>query len=323
MSFTIDLFAGCGGASLGFHRVGDSVLGVEVWQDAAESHRLAGMPCLTEDVRELIALRSDVDHLHASPPCTTFSTAGRGGGRRHVEELVLAVKRVLAGEPHGLNDPDETTLLTLEPARLLAEARPATISFEQVRAVLPVWEAYADGLRDLGYSVATGLISSETLGVPQTRVRAWLAARSDGKEARLPEATHSRYYPRDPERLDDDVAPWVSMAEALGWGASEVGFTPAGVTCPAKPRLAREPAHTITGAGNGYVLSSLDQRTGRGGKTDGRGNGARKLSLEEALALQGFPADFPLVGTQSSKAKQVGNAVPPPVAEAVLRELRS
>ncbi|MET0887719.1 MAG: DNA cytosine methyltransferase, partial [Mycetocola sp.] len=46
-----------------------------------------------------------------------------------------------------------------------------------------------------------------------------------------PVPTHSRYYPRTPDKLDPGVEKWVSMAEALGWG------------------LAERPSPTITGGG--------------------------------------------------------------------------
>jgi DNA (cytosine-5)-methyltransferase 1 len=361
---TVDYFSGCGGASEGFASLGDEVVGVEVWKDAAATHLAAGHPTIIADVRTIDPHDfHDFDHFHASPPCTTFSAAGRGHGRRHVTELAEAVKRVLHGEPHGLDDPDETTLLTLEPARFLAVVRPSTISFEQVRAVLPVWEAYADGLRDLGYSAWTGLISAETLGLPQTRVRAWLGARRDGGEARPPTATHSAYYPRTPERLDDDVEKWVSMAEALGWGMTErpsFTVTSGGAdTGGAEPfatgarrammalatgrdvrdgrsqsRDATSPSPTVCGQSISWAWKRPattvcgDPRLSGPGRNDPTVSGSQfanglRLEVDEALVLQGFPADYPLAGSRTSAFKQVGNAVPPLVAAAVLRELRS
>lgn len=393
----LDLFSGAGGASEGFRRLGYHSLGVEYDDSAAKSHEAAGHATYHGDVRSLEPDRfHGFDHFHASPPCTTFSSAGRGKGRAYVEEIAEAVRNVFAGEDHGLVDPDETTLLTLEPARWLRVLTPETISFEQVRAVLPIWEAYAECLRDRGYSVATGLVDAETLGLPQTRVRAWLVARSDGKEARLPVATHSKFYPRDPSRLDPDVAPWVTMADALGWEDDTVaGF-------PRRPEAGKGDA-TILLDGEEYrardlrpadrpALSLTEKarswsvRTGRDVRPDGSdqrrpaelpaptlagqsiswtwtrpattvlgdarlwppghkvnaedrarygkeeadrrygdraGKRALRLEVEEALVLQSFPPDYPLEGTRTSKFRQIGNAVPPLVAEAVLRELTS
>ncbi len=46
-------------------------------------------------------------------------------------------------------------------------------------------------------------------------------------------------------------------------------------------------------------------------------NGTRRLSIFEAMLLQGFPRDFVLEGNFSSQVEQVSNAVPPPLARAL------
>lgn len=51
-------------------------------------------------------------------------------------------------------------------------------------------------------------------------------------------------------------------------------------------------------------------------------SGKRRLSVYEAMLLQGFPPDYVLVGTLSSQIDQVSEAVPPPLAEAVARALK-
>ena len=111
---------------------------------------------------------------------------------------------------------DERTGLTLINLHYAHRFQPTYIALEQVPAVLPIWEAYAEVLRGWGYSVWTGKLYAEQYGVPQTRIRAILMARRDGKEARPPVPTHSRYHSRAPERLDPGVQRWVSMAEAIG-----------------------------------------------------------------------------------------------------------
>ena len=51
-------------------------------------------------------------------------------------------------------------------------------------------------------------------------------------------------------------------------------------------------------------------------------DGRRRLSIFEAMRLQGFPTDFVLEGTFSSQVEQVSNAVPPPLAEALATAIK-
>lgn len=52
-------------------------------------------------------------------------------------------------------------------------------------------------------------------------------------------------------------------------------------------------------------------------------DGDRRLSVFEALLLQGFPRDYYLAGTFSSQVTQVSNAVPPPMAKAIALQIKS
>ena len=51
--------------------------------------------------------------------------------------------------------------------------------------------------------------------------------------------------------------------------------------------------------------------------------GTRRLSVFEAMKIQGFPRDYVLEGTLSAQIDQVSEAVPPPLAEAVAVSIRS
>ena len=158
-----------------------------------------------------------------SPPCQSFSRAGKGEGRRALDN-VLAAMNALQEDPstdHWASVPvtDERTKLVLEPLRWTLLLRPRWTLWEQVFTVLPVWEAGAEVLRDAGYSVVTANVTAETYGVPQTRRRSILLARRDGYEARLPAETHTKYRQKGPREDEAGVLkPWVSMADALGWG---------------------------------------------------------------------------------------------------------
>jgi DNA (cytosine-5)-methyltransferase 1 len=50
-------------------------------------------------------------------------------------------------------------------------------------------------------------------------------------------------------------------------------------------------------------------------------DGDRRLSIYEALILQGFPKNYELMGSLSAQVTQVSNAVPPPLAQAIAEKI--
>jgi DNA (cytosine-5)-methyltransferase 1 len=349
----VDLFAGPGGWDVAAHRLNLKIVGIEFDHAACETRRAAGLPTIEDDVRNYGPADFDARGLIASPPCQTFSTAGKGAGRAALDTVVELARCMAAREEIDLSAfSDERTGLVLEPLRWALEAIDAGkpfewLAFEQVPTVLPVWELFAEILRAEGYTVETGNLQAEQYGVPQTRKRAILVARF-GEEVYLPTPTHSRYHSRSPEHLDEGVLPWVSMAEALGWTA-EVGFAPIKPRPNTAVRDMEKPAASLAfghGAprwiervnnqsGTDFDLGAQASRpatavTGRelvpfGGANANRFNGATKsrndgfrVTPEEAAVLQSFPATHPWQGTKTKVFQQIGNAVPPLLAEAVL-----
>jgi DNA (cytosine-5)-methyltransferase 1 len=116
-------------------------------------------------------------------------------------------------------------MLVVEPLRWALALRPEWVALEQVPEVLPLWEVMASLLQAHGYSTWTGKLEAERFGVPQTRERAILIAHRS-RAVVPPEPTHQRYVPGEPQRHEvtmfGEVLPWVSMAEALGWGTGGV-----------------------------------------------------------------------------------------------------
>ena len=235
-----DLFAGPGGWDVAADALGWVGVGFELDGPACETRRANGHHTIQLDVRECgpDALTREGANwplgattvLIGSPPCPTFSAAGKGEGRKLLPALAEVARLMAQGEPlerfRGALGDDPRTELVLEPLRWALEAielmQPYDfIALEQVPSVLPLWQVYAEVLREQGYSVAAGNLQAEQYGVPQTRKRAVLLARRDGVEARLPTPTHSRFHVRDRTRLDPGVLPWVSMEQALGWGMTE------------------------------------------------------------------------------------------------------
>lgn len=309
----VHLFAGVGGLEAAGRLPG---IGIEWDDDAVATRRAAGLPTVHGDVRKHGPRDfPGASVLTAGPPCQTFTIAGDGSGRAELERLVHAVKLMGSDDHVDVSMfADERTALVLEPLRWAIgdfEAGYDAIILEQVPQVpqvLPVWQAYADVLRDRGYSVAVGIVRTEQQGVPQTRRRAVLVARLDG-EVSLP-AAERRAYRKGVAQFDGDPAllPWRSMGDVLTDRGEFMVISNYGTGGDPRNRGRRtsaEPAFTVTGK-----ISRL-----RLVDTDGRE--LPRLTAGEAGQLQGFPADWPWSGRDIGQ--QIGNACPVPLADALYR----
>lgn len=410
----VDLFAGAGGweaaMPVAFQR---NTFGVELDKDARATREANGLATWgLGDVsayatRTLECVRPDT--LIASPPCTAFSAAGKGHGRDHTDQLCDAIRRHdWQCRPHD----DPNVWLALEVGRWAQALEPRAVVCEQVPSVLPLWEAYCEVLRGWGYSAWCGVLSSERWGVPQTRRRAILIARRDAPAA-PPAPTHQAYEPGvpagasvecEPSMFGPGLLPWVSMAEALGWGMTErpgLTFDPGTLAggpdivggSGARAALAAERARgawTVvntrgdrsTPGGNEFMADrpswaltekarswTLRERQANGAERDAtepaptitasldngnmrwqlnrRQNGAPvveadrpaptvmaeglakgvwvwegrcnpRITVAEAATLQSFPPGWKWRGSKTSQFRQVGNAIPPLLARAVL-----
>jgi DNA (cytosine-5)-methyltransferase 1 len=328
----------------------------------------------------------------ASPPCQSFSTAGKGEGRGQLDALAEVIHAQRWADADLF---DDRTRHVIDAARTAVELHPEWIAMEQVPAVLPLWRALAHVLEGHGYSTWAGVLCAADCGVPQTRRRAILMA-SRTRCVWPPEPTHAEV----PGMFGE--LGWVSMAEALGWPedwttghhtARGAGMVERYGNRPPPPVGA--PSHVVTGKarswlvqirdGGGFHPSGLTERIadeygspgGRvdtfgnvvgvesQGEVDGHGvdlrcrptdvNGwpwerpattvcadprlgepghrdreggepqfrpdAIRLTVRDALILQGFDPEYPVQGSPSKQFEQVGNAVPPPLAAAIVGAL--
>lgn len=325
-----DLFAGAGGWDLAAAELGIHARGVENMKEARATREAAGLTTIHDDVWTFQP-DGNAEGLIASPPCQTFSQAGKGVGRKALDDVLRGIHD---GYYHnldhlrflGLEVGDERTALVLTPLHFAVTGGYEWLAFEQVPTVLPVWEACAEELRRCGWNTWTGLLHAEMFGVPQTRKRAFLFASAGAITP--PPPTHSRYHSRSPERLDPGVKKWVSMAEALGWGLKERpsptvtgGGTETGGAEPIAKLVERwttrpdwcyrRPSTTIVGSFKPEIVAAPGYRT-----TVSRQNAPNsvRVTVAEAGVLQSFPADFPWQGAKGKQFLQAGNAVPPGLA---------
>lgn len=322
-----DSFAGVGGWDIAVRSIfGVEALGIEIMPEACATREAAGLRTMQRDIRD-INPREEPFHVDvSSPPCQTFSISGNGSGRRALSALLAVLDSVAGGAP--LPTPqemrrvvsDERTALVLEPLRFAVSGRSPLLAWEQVPSVLPLWRACGVILEKYGYSVWSGVLNAEEYGTPQTRRRAVLIARSDGKRAHPPVQTHARFRSGDnPPTLPR----YVSMAEALasvsevptGWiQRSNYSAPPTEHSTAAQDRgrgsrRLDEPSMTLTSRRMHWSPDAAARIH----------PDARTITVRESGVLQGFPSDWPFRGNTVSQYLQMGNAIPVPLAKAILK----
>jgi DNA (cytosine-5)-methyltransferase 1 len=210
----LDLFAGCGGISLGFQRTGFDIIGsVELDPLAAASHWLnfhqGGSPdnikelelakditkvepeeLLREQLLKSTPVADVVDVIVGGPPCQAFARVGRAK-LREVHDHPQAFKQ----DPRGN--------LYLRYLHYVERLQPLAILMENVPDVINVGghnipEETCEVLSSLGYVCRYTLLNSAFYGVPQTRERMFLLAYTKelGAEIEFPPPTHWFDLPR-------------------------------------------------------------------------------------------------------------------------------
>lgn len=261
----VDLFAGAGGWDEGLRRLGYESDGIEFDRFACATARAAGHSRVEADIAAVDPHDfGPLWGLIASPPCQAYSTAGKKLGRIDKPHVIACAHELAAGSDtradHLAECSDPRSLLTVEPLRWAVALRPRWIALEQVPPVLELWSLFAGLLAAHGYEVATGVLSAEQYGVPQTRKRAYLVASLDGP-VQLPAPTHRSYDWRRPYEVADDevdLRPWVSLADALGWSGDTVTYTNNQTSGGRRPRglvrRADRPARTVDSASRSWTI---------------------------------------------------------------------
>ncbi|HET9898479.1 MAG TPA: DNA cytosine methyltransferase [Streptosporangiaceae bacterium] len=341
----ISLFSGAGGLDLGLEAAGFRVA-------AAVEHNPDAVLTMEKNFHHLVSpvIRKDIlqtptdeilqhagltgterpDLLVGGPPCTPFSKSG----------FWLEWKRA------GL-DPDASLLQAY--TRVLAEARPRAFILENVYALTyknkasrPAYERLLREIDEAGYDFRAQVLNAADYGVPQVRPRLLIVGVPKGcRLPELPEPTHTGMWER--RMSGAGTTPHITAGQAL-----------AGLDCDPEPGevLRGQYAHLLPGIppGENYLhytaerghpeplfkwrsrywsfLLKLDP--GRPSPTIQAQPGPnvgpfhwgnRRLRVGEIKRLFTFPDEFELVGSRSSVQAQLGNSVPPLLAEKVARKV--
>lgn len=285
-----DLFAGLGGAAIGMTQVGLDVTAFERASVECESQRRRGGAVVQADVSTVDwSTHESPDLLWASPPCQPYSVGGR---------------------QRGGSDKRDGLSATLRAVKAL---RPPVVIVENVAGLAgprhrPQLQRLLGGLARDGYAADARVLNCADFGVPQTRRRLFVVARRDGGPVRWPTPTHSR-------NGDGGRMPWVTMAEGLGLESTDQ-LTPRwpGDTDLMWPM--QRPAPTLVSSFRPEVVARPAYR-GRGAGPRQDAPGSVIISVTEALRLQGLPEGLDIAGGVNARYRQIGNAVPPVMAEAL------
>jgi len=290
----IDLFAGCGGMSLGFKWAGyDLALAVDNWEGALRCYR-ANLedPYLLLDlsepdvvVREVRRRVPGVEVVIGGPPCQDFSHAGprREGARAGLTESFARIVAALGPLAYVMENVDRA-------ARSSAYGR--------ARALL----------KEAGYGITEAVLDASYYGVPQRRRRFFsIGVLGEADGALLP------YLERF--REDRPLTLRAYMGEELDiehYYRHPRNYDRRGIYS------IDEPAPTVRGV-NRPVPKGY---RGHPGDPVPPFAGLRPLTAEERGRAQTFPRGWRWVGNKGEVERMIGNAVPPELAKRVALALK-
>jgi DNA (cytosine-5)-methyltransferase 1 len=320
----LDIFAGAGGLSLGLERAGFTVAAGAEWDRDACATYAAAHPRASVLAGDVAAMsfrrwRGQVEVLAGGPPCQPWSTGG---------------KRLGAGDPRNGWPSFIRALREIRPRAFLAE----NVAGLAAAGRRPHLRALLGDLAALGFAVSWAIVNAADYGVPQKRSRLLIVGVRGGRF----EFPAPRFGPRA-------ARAWRRAGEVLG--AEPVGAAnPAAVTFARHPDLRPSPydGHVYNGGGrpidlgrpaptllasmggnktpwvdvSGVVPAYHAHLMAGGPPRAGQVPGARRITVEEAALLQTFPPGLPVAGKRSSRYRQVGNAVPPLLAQEIGAQLR-
>lgn len=337
----IDLFAGVGGLSLGFEKAGfDVLLANEYDPSIAEAycknHRNTKM--IVGDITQLNLAEvfgpyiNKIDVVIGGPPCQGFSQKGQ--------------RKTIHDERNFLFKYYVEVVRLVKPKYFVMENVPNLLTAESGFFKNEITELF----NGLGYSLTPGVLNAADYGIPQNRRRAVIIGKLNGGAPALPLTLSEKVTVWDAiedlaflasgegtEEQEYRTAPKSAYAKRLRGNCevlsnhvatrhSKLALERLAIIPPNSGKEVLPKEHltksiysgTWTRMGKDEVSVTITTRfdTPSSGKFT-HPYLDRAITVREAARIQSFPDDFVFTGTKSSQMKQVGNAVPPLLAEAI------
>ena len=279
----IDLFAGCGGMSLGFENAGfDVVAAFDNWDAAItiyESNFTHPIYKKDLNVDDVIQQISDLhpDLIMGGPPCQDYSIAG---------------KRELGKRAN----------LTIRFGEIVSTIKPTWVVFENVYNIerFSTVTVLKQMLSDAGYGITTRILDASRCGVPQKRQRFFLIGKLGEKDGFLDEALASNLSIKQMtvrDYLGDTLKTEFYYMHPRSYNRRAVFSID-------------EPAATIRGINRPIPENYKRHHADKADIHDG----VRALTTRERGYIQTFPDTFEFPGAKTDVELAIGNAVPPALA---------
>ncbi len=306
---SIELCAGGGGQALGIERAGfghEALVEIDDWSRQTLSLNRPRWNVIQGDQSDLTKFDATpfkgVDLVAGGVPCPPFSKAGK-----------------------QLGSADERDLFP-EAIRVIDQVRPKAVMLENVRGFLDAVfvdyrQSLKEQLRKLGYSNAKPyLINASDFGVPQLRPRVVIVAVQDRYADRFSPPDFRAVKARTVgETLYDLMA-------ARGWEGAGAWRDQAGEIAPTIVGGSKKhggPDLGPTRARQAWATLGVNGGTIAEHAPDPGFEGVPRLTVRMVARIQGFPDDWHFAGKKTAAYRQVGNAFPPPVAQAFASSLRA
>lgn len=281
----IDLFAGCGGLSLGFEAAGYETIGYELEEAAVSTYnRNLNGTCYLQKL-EVGFEYPKADIVIGGPPCQPFSVFGNQKGMEDARDgfpiFIDAIKQI----------------------------QPKVFLFENVRNLAYSHKWYFDLIKDelseLGYIIVFRCLNAVNYGVPQNRERMIVVGH---KSSFHYPAAHKNKVTVG-EAIGDLIDTVEDESKILTPRQDEYIAVYEKKSACINPRdlYLDKPARTLTCRNLAGCTSDMQ----RVRLKDGR---RRRLVVREAARLQSFPDWFEFEGSEIKQFNQIGNAVPPLLA---------